>query len=83
LLRASQKPLIHHLLHYQLPSPISNSGSVDYGGLSFFSIEPGADLDKVMSLLNANYILHICILYLPIDLMILYVSTMTMVFENK
>lgn len=34
-----------------------------------------------MSLLDANYILHICILYLPIGLMILYVSTM--VVENK
>lgn len=57
--------------------PTSNPGS----GSAAFSIEPGADLDTVMSLLDANHILHICILYLPIALMILYVSTM--VVENK
>lgn len=55
----------------------SNSG---YGPAAF-SIEPGADLDTVMSLLDANYILHICILYLPIALMTLYISTM--IVENK
>lgn len=59
--------------------PTSNPGSGD--GSAAFSIEPGADLDTVMSLLDANHILHICILYLPIALMILYVSTM--VVENK
>jgi hypothetical protein len=42
---------------------------------SAFSIEPSADLDTVMSLLDANYTLHICILYLPIVLMILYQSS--------
>jgi hypothetical protein len=59
--------------------PTSNPGSGD--GSAAFSIEPGADLDTVMSLLDANHVLHICILYLPIGLMILYVSTM--VVENK
>ena len=34
-----------------------------------------------MSLLNINFILHICILYLPIAFMILYLSTMGI--ENK
>lgn len=57
----------------------SNPGSGD--GPSAFSIEPSADLDTVMSLLDANLILHICILYLPIALMTLYVSTM--IVENK
>nr|YP_009307006.1 orf242 [Tolypocladium ophioglossoides]AOR52827.1 orf242 [Tolypocladium ophioglossoides] len=59
--------------------PTSNPGS-DNGGPAF-SIEPSADLDTVMSLLSANHILHVCILYLPIALMILYISTM--IFENK
>lgn len=59
--------------------PTSKPDSGD--GPAAFSIEPGADLDTVMSLLDANHILHICILYLPIALMILYVSTM--VVENK
>lgn len=55
----------------------SNSGT----GSEAFSIEPGPDLDTVMTLLNANYILHICILSLLISLMILYISTMAI--ENK
>ena len=58
--------------------PTSDPGS---GGSEAFSIEPGATLDTVMYLLDVNYILHICILYLSIALMILYVSTM--VIENK
>lgn len=57
--------------------PTFNTGS----GSAAFSIEPGADLDTVMSLLDANHILHICILYLPIAIMILYASTM--VVENR
>lgn len=59
----------------------SSSNSNNGDGPAAFSIEPGADLDTVMTLLNTNLILHICILYLPIALMILYISTM--VFENK
>lgn len=64
------------------PTPTSNTGgasSVD--GSAAFSIEPSADFDTVMSLLNANHILHLCILYLPIALMILFISTM--ILENK
>ena len=60
-------------------SSTGNSGTGD--GPVAFSIEPGADLDTVISLLNANHILHICILYLSIALIILYVSTM--IVENK
>lgn len=64
------------------PTPTSNTGGDSSGdGFSAFSIEPSADFDTVMSLLNANHILHLCILYLPIALMILYVSTM--IVENK
>jgi hypothetical protein len=59
--------------------PTSNPGSGN-GGVAF-SIEPNADLDTVINLLDANLILHICILYLPIALMILYISTM--IVENK
>lgn len=62
------------------PTTSSCPGCGD-GGCSAFSIEPGADFDTVMSLLDANHILHICILYLSIALMILYVSTM--IVENK
>jgi hypothetical protein len=58
-------------------SQATNSGD----GTAAFSIEPSADLDTIMSLLNANHILHICILYLPIAIMVLYISTM--IVENK
>nr|YP_010564231.1 hypothetical protein OYW92_mgp09 [Epichloe bromicola]UYX62215.1 hypothetical protein [Epichloe bromicola] len=60
----------------------SNTGNGNSGdGPAAFSIEPGADFDTVMSLLEANNILHICILYLPTSLMILYLSTM--IVENQ
>lgn len=59
------------------PTPTSNTGGASSGdGSVAFSIEPSADFDTVMSLLNANHILHLCILYLSIALMILFVSTM-------
>nr|YP_009327816.1 hypothetical protein [Epichloe typhina]APB96775.1 hypothetical protein [Epichloe typhina] len=41
---------------------------------SAFSIEPGADLDTILSLLNANNVLHICITYLIIIMLILYIA---------
>jgi hypothetical protein len=56
--------------------PTSNPSSGDEPAA--FSIE---STDTVMSLLDANHTLHICISYLPIALMILYISTM--VVENK
>lgn len=62
------------------PTISSNSGN-DNDGPVAFSIEPYTDLDTVMSLLNSNLILHICILYLLVALLILYISTM--VIENK
>jgi hypothetical protein len=66
----------------QPTTPTSNTGGGSFGdGGVAFSIEPGADLDTVMSLLNANHILHLCILYLLIALIILYVFTM--IVENK
>lgn len=66
----------------QPTTPTSNTGGGSFGdGGVAFSIEPGADLDTVMSLLDANHILHLCILYLAIALIILYVSTM--IVENK
>lgn len=43
-------------------------------GPSAFSIEPSADIDTVMSLLNVNYTLHICILYFIWIIFILYIS---------
>ena len=55
-------------------SEATNPGSGDVP--TAFSIEPGADLDTVMSLLDANHILHTCTLYLSVALMILYVTTM-------
>nr|YP_010247527.1 hypothetical protein MFQ26_mgp10 [Cordyceps pruinosa]QQA36261.1 hypothetical protein [Cordyceps pruinosa] len=51
------------------PPSNSNNGSA-------FSIEPGVDLDTVINLLNANFILHLCILYLIVALIVLYLSTM-------
>lgn len=66
----------------QPTTPTFNTGGGSFAdGGAAFSIEPGADLDTVMSLLDANHILHLCILYLPIALIILYVSTM--IVENK
>jgi len=38
------------------------------------SFEEGADINTIIALLDANYILHISIAYLPIALMILYIS---------
>lgn len=43
-------------------------------GPSAFSIEPEVDIDTVMSLLNSNYLLHICILYFIWAILILYIS---------
>lgn len=59
----------------------TTSNSESDNGFSAFSIEPNADLDTVMNLLNSNYVLHICIAYLPIAFMFLYLSTM--VLEHK
>ena len=38
------------------------------------SVEPSADMETVLSLLNANYTLHICITYLILILLILYTA---------
>nr|UEX92790.1 hypothetical protein [Ophiocordyceps lanpingensis] len=46
--------------------PTSNPGGGDGGAA--FSIEPAADLDTVMSLLDANLILHIWYFYNPEDM---------------
>lgn len=51
-----------------IPSPNNSPTS------SAFSIEPGADLDTILSLLNANNVLHICITYLIIIMLILYIA---------
>ena len=50
-------------------------------GPSAFSVEPAADLDTIMSLLDANHIVHICMIYLSLALMTLYVSNK--VIESK
>jgi hypothetical protein len=51
-----------------IPSPNNSPTS------SAFSIEPGADLDTILSLLNANNVLHICITYLIIIMLIFYIA---------
>jgi len=56
-------------------------GGNNENGFDTSSIEPGVNIDTLMNLLETNYILHICILYLLIAIMILYISTM--VLENK
>jgi len=39
-----------------------------------FSMEPSADMDTILSLLNANYIMHICITYLILIILVLYIA---------
>nr|YP_009160661.1 hypothetical protein [Hirsutella minnesotensis]AKR17990.1 hypothetical protein [Hirsutella minnesotensis] len=39
-----------------------------------FSMEPSADMETILSLLNANYILHVCIAYLILVILILYTA---------
>ena len=52
-------------------TPKSNSGD---GGSSAFSIEPSADIDTVMLLLNLNFIFQCTILYLLWAMLILYIA---------
>jgi len=51
-----------------IPSPGNSPTS------SAFSMEPQADIDTILSLLNANYVMHICITYLIIIMLILYIA---------
>jgi hypothetical protein len=44
--------------------PTSSNNTVNGEGGSAFSIEPSADTDTVMVLLNSSFILQFCILYL-------------------
>lgn len=59
--------------------PKTNTGGD--GGQNAFSIEEGPDLNTIMVLLDANYILHLCIIYLSFALAILYFSHLLV--ENK
>lgn len=44
----------------------SNPPSPTNSPYSAFSVEPAPDMDTVLNLLNANYVLHICITYVRI-----------------
>ena len=50
-------------------------------GPDAFSIEPGADIDTVLALLNSSFTLQCCILYLLWSLLIIY--TTNRVIKNK
>nr|YP_009364362.1 hypothetical protein [Ophiocordyceps sinensis]ARF03430.1 hypothetical protein [Ophiocordyceps sinensis]QDH07224.1 hypothetical protein [Ophiocordyceps sinensis] len=54
-------------------------GSSD--GPAAFSIEPSADIDIVMALLNSSFILQFCILYLIWTLLVIYIANR--VVDNK
>nr|YP_009327783.1 hypothetical protein [Epichloe typhina]APB96742.1 hypothetical protein [Epichloe typhina] len=43
-------------------------------GPAAFSIEPSADIDTIMALLNANYVVHICIIMFIWSIFILFLS---------
>lgn len=59
-------------------TPKSNHGG---DGPAAFSIEPSADIDTVMALLNSTFILQFCILYLLGALLVIYIANR--VVENK
>lgn len=61
--------------------PTSSNNTVNGEGGSAFSIEPSADTDTVMVLLNSSFILQFCILYLIWALLIIYIANK--VVENK
>lgn len=52
----------------------SNPPSASDNHNSAFSVEPAADMDTVLDLLNANYVLHICITYLIIIILFFYIA---------
>lgn len=47
---------------YEIKQNISDLPKPSNDGPAAFYIEPTADLDTVMALLNANYLLHWCII---------------------
>lgn len=49
------------------PSPSNNPSSA-------FSVEPAADKDTILDLLNANYVLHKCITYLIVIILFFYIA---------
>jgi hypothetical protein len=59
-------------------TPTTSEGG---GGSAAFSIEPSADIDTVMALLNSAFILDFCILYFIFAFVVIYISNK--VVENK
>lgn len=72
--------LIQKKMDSSVVAPSSGSNS-NTGGPAAFSVEPSADIDTVMTLLNSNLILHFCILYLMWGLLVIYLADK--VIENK
>lgn len=63
------------------PTPNTGGGGSSGDGSAAFSIEPGADIDTVMALLNSSFILQSCILYLLGAFLVIYIANR--VVENK
>nr|YP_009364334.1 hypothetical protein [Ophiocordyceps sinensis]ARF03400.1 hypothetical protein [Ophiocordyceps sinensis]QDH07248.1 hypothetical protein [Ophiocordyceps sinensis] len=67
--------IIEKKINYTTGSNIGVNNTNDgNNGPSAFSIEPSADIDTVMSFLNANYLLHVYVLYFIWAILILYIS---------
>ena len=64
--------IIQKKVDYSTTTSTSNTSSGSNS--TSFSIEPGADMDTVMTLLNSLFMLHICILYFLWALLIIYIS---------
>ena len=63
------------------PFTPNTGGGSSGNGSAAFSIEPSADIDTVMALLNSDFILQFCILYLGWALLVIYIANR--VVENK